>query len=116
MTFNDLDNQGDGLAARVSRLEARVADQARQHRQHRNDIDAIYERLPAAGERPVALRVTGWTTSVGPRYGSLDCPMCASPALVVELRKQAQADGGARCPNPACGHPVDPAALRLRVS
>lgn len=110
--FSDPDHRIATLAARLGDLEARMVDHDRQHRQHRNDINALYEQLPRTGGR-----VTGWTTPLGPRYGWLQCPNCWGVVSTLAIRQQVLSGGCPTCVEPVCGHPVDPATVtRLRRS
>jgi hypothetical protein len=115
MTFNDFDERIATLAARVGSLEARMVEHDRRHRQHRNDIDGLYDGLPRTGGRQANLRVTEWVRPLSRRYGSLECPNCGSSVSTSEIRQQVLSGGSPTCVNPVCGHPVDLATVtRLR--
>ncbi|MEU3767894.1 hypothetical protein AB0E55_22820 [Amycolatopsis keratiniphila] len=114
MTFDDSAQQIAWLSARVGDLERRVADHDRLHRQHRGDIDDLYELQPPSPQVRSTAPTTEWTKPPFPSGSYLRCPWCWHCAPVVEVFYRQMAEGRApACPE--CSHLVDTSTLvRLR--
>jgi hypothetical protein len=84
-----------------------MVDYDRRHRQHRNDIDALYERLARIERHETSPRVTGMTRRGSHRSrGSVECRNCEHVVTSLEIRQQVLSGSSPTCVNPVCCFPL----------